>query len=1372
MIFLNKAGSYNLVKTMCYPMQTNRLDRGQLFFIPAPSEIEALQIMDKFKENRSNVRLKLPKVVYLPYKEKLFYGAVAKMWVDKDYNNNVKDRKNRGYTKVTYMNPALSDYNGFIDYSIAIESLLSKAKYTLGNSIGFWRSILKPIDLPHHKKFLVFTTDNMRVKVNTINSITAKNGLNSSNLYLNFLFNLKFHYEDMVNLLRESDYSLIFTDYRFSLYVDNKDIPDDHKEFYTNLFAMLRRMKTGIEIDPEEGDGEFVEEDINNEEEQDIVTTELLDKVQKINEKGIKNKENILTLVNEEEVADITSTNKKDQAAIENAIRINHLITESRVRDLPAISERAKKVDKRYKEIKEKHLTEVIAELENNEMNLIEKKEVPVSKVKEYSEFKIENMDKQYEATAKKARVEMGDNISKGATPLFLSNYKEKEDETSVDNKCKSVSYTFQSPDNSKNSHSFTVRVPELRDGKFLHINGSDKVMVRQKMTLPITRLGNEVLFSSYFGKVFISVSRGNLSKPLGKIKRYFKYIRKKYKADVLGKYFDFTPAYFDLKNKNDVHEEILEVSRFCTRINVRDNYISFKDPNKEFAKIDNVIYTVDPVNNEITDKNGVSISLLDLFSKLLTGENDEVIKLWETIAKKKETTTMAYSNAKILSKDTPLLILILHAFDEILVDLLDILKEDYGLEYKMRFFKNGKKEPRLYSDDEGDQFVFDGFTLDVKYNGIPNRLLLQYLHEIDLSSYKNLKLKGLVESLYNSQHIINMENYRDYFIDNVATKQILDDMGIPSTWGEALIYCNNLLINYDRSIKEISLANERMPSNSEVIHGLLYKEMAEAMIDYSNKVKRGSKSATFSVEKDAVIKKLLVLPNVEESSKLNPIQHIDKTYTISNKGVNGINNERSYTSSKVAWDDSFYGIMSDVSPYTKSAGIAKHLAVNPNITDMKGYFKSKDPKEVTDSEIMSIAETLAPFAQKHDSAPRLAMLMSQYNHTVDVNGAEPALVTYGMDETMNELDTDFNFKMEDDGSIIEINDRFVKVRYDNLKDDKGRGLVRVFNIDKIERNSAKAKYILNKMELNPKINKKPGTKIKKGTVIAYNKNFYHNTGEEIVYKPGPIAWVALANNQSSHEDATVMNVRLAKKLGTTNLKRIAIKLHPRYKIVETANIGSIKPGDVIIKYSEDTGSDFYNSKIDLNLLDDYLLKIKKSNYKGSIRDIYIYYKLTQEEYENMDPTIVEFFNKVKNYYNKNFNSNNIALELAGYEKNRVVDHITKFSGSKKSKVNGDSVDNGEILIEFFIEVETPFSIGDKIIFGSSALKGVCSKIVKDEDSPYGDTTGRKIDAILSTYSPASRMIYSLFMNSSLMGCMMQINNEIRKKLGLEEKWK
>jgi SUMO ligase MMS21 Smc5/6 complex component len=160
-------------------------------------------------------------------------------------------------------------------------------------------------------------------------------------------------------------------------------------------------------------------------------------------------------------------------------------------------------------------------------------------------------MDSQYGEIAAKDRLAIGESFSTNAIPLYLTNYNEKIDMDSTDTKCKIVKFQFESPHNDADKYSFSMRVPELRDGKFLHLNGSDKVMIRQKLAKPIIKLTDSVAFTTYYNKMFIVSTNGNLNKRTSKIKKYMKYIRKNYSNLILGRYFDFTPGYFAHRQKN-----------------------------------------------------------------------------------------------------------------------------------------------------------------------------------------------------------------------------------------------------------------------------------------------------------------------------------------------------------------------------------------------------------------------------------------------------------------------------------------------------------------------------------------------------------------------------------------------------------------------------------------------------------------------------------------------------------------------------------------------------------------------------------------------------------------------------------------------------
>ena len=98
---------------------------------------------------------------------------------------------------------------------------------------------------------------------------------------------------------------------------------------------------------------------------------------------------------------------------------------------------------------------------------------------------------------------------------------------------------------------------------------------------------------------------------------------------------------------------------------------------------------------------------------------------------------------------------------------------------------------------------------------------------------------------------------------------------------------------------------------------------------------------------------------------------------------------------------------------------------------------------------------------------------------------------------------------------------------------------------------------------------------------------------------------------------------------------------------------------------------------------------------------------------------------------------------------------------SKKVKVNNSTLYKGDILVEFFIEIDQSFTSGDKITFGNTALKGVCSKVLPDELRPHGVKTNKVVDAVLSPISPLARMVYSFFLNGVLSECVRKANEDI-----------
>ena len=113
-----------------------------------------------------------------------------------------------------------------------------------------------------------------------------------------------------------------------------------------------------------------------------------------------------------------------------------------------------------------------------------------------------------------------------------------------------------------------------------------------------------------------------------------------------------------------------------------------------------------------------------------------DMVNMWNTIAKSKASDAMVYSRVKVLNQNIPLIYILLQAFDENLLDILEILKNDYGLQYQITSLSQGEKPNKKYDKDDTDRFLFKNFYLDITYKNIPNRCLLTPLNNLDLTSY------------------------------------------------------------------------------------------------------------------------------------------------------------------------------------------------------------------------------------------------------------------------------------------------------------------------------------------------------------------------------------------------------------------------------------------------------------------------------------------------------------------------------------------------------------------------------------------------------------------------------------------------------------
>lgn len=1401
-LFLTNVPNGTLVKTIVFPRETKRVELGTLLYIPTYSRDNLSRIVTKLRSATCNFKFRLPKMVYKPIRQAFMLGNKRVIYNNPKAMRDIKVWRKDGFTSLINMPASITNFNGIVDYTDIFNTTYPKTKFTLKNIITIWDHILTDVN-PDDTKYLVWTKENMGAHVVTSSSIKM-DGWKEKDFYLNFLWQVKFNTNAIIDICVKNNIKIIWTDYKYTYKVDfsdpyYSDVKGRGSKILNNWFMDLRKLRLGTLIEDNSNEEETVATDNNETAELSTtfenpfaktnftVTTVGLDntkKDQKVSS-DVEEPDNVddsdLDILNEVASA-ATEVDKEFSDTLKQALidaskvmkkadldkevnNILNIINNSKKKS-DLIPPRLQEVTNKQNNIINNSISEFMSEVEEINENHIETKEYD-SNMDVFNKFRLTDMNKQYRLKKSKTdQMNILSSISKADNPLFLTNVKETKDTESHDSLITKLHVTYESLEDGKdNRHSFTLNIPELRDDKFLYLGNSDKVMSRQKIALPIVRLKNEVVFTTYYNKMFIRPSSGNISRKNYKIKKFIKALRQRYRSNELT-WITFIPTVGDALNSNTYSEELVDITRYVSKIDIdSQNYLNLDGSDSMIGKLDGLPYYISNINDDIVSEDkSMKFDIIHFIGELIKKRGDkDIYDLWLNSINGRGTNNIMYAICTAAYAKIPILYIILHALNYNLHDLLDKLSREYSLEYSIIPNSEDVKLLRNTDINNVDDFVFKDFVLRIKYNSISNRVLLSRLLVHDFSELPSLNLESIIMDQFSRIEEINLCNIRDLFIDPIS-KEVMDSIGIPSDYVGALIYANALLFNYERPVIENSLKYERMPSNEEIIQGTVYKVISHEYADYNKKLKSGvnKNKLKFSVAPDAVIKKIQASPSISESSKLNPVSHVYNNMTVANKGLEGlgVNEDRAYTIPKRLWDKSFYGIISDVSPYNSNTGKNRQLAVNPNITDIRGFFNERPEnlKTLDASETMSVSEGLGVFAQKHDSSPRTAMGMSQFNHLMPTEGAEPALVTYGLDETLSYMDSDFVYRAKGSGRIIAMSDKYVKIKYDDPEVGE-----QTYAFDAIVRNSEKAFYTPNRMIVNDKL--KVNDVVDEGTVLSYNSMVYEAYDEDIpIFKSGPIVNVAIAHTQYSYEDSALVSETLANKLASKVIKRIVVKLKNTDKIGEFMEINSngvINAGDTIIKYLESDGNDLTNIfGDDMDELSDVLSRDVKSHYQGVLRDIYVYYKMTDIQFKHSDKSIKKFINYVEDYYKVNESTDTFRTSRTA-DNDRLVEHVVSYPVSKPIKINNTILNKGDIMVEFYIEVNQAFSTGDKITFGNSALKGVCSKVLRDEERPYGAVTGRKVDAIISPISPLARMVYSFFLNGILSECVRKANDDI-----------
>ena len=1101
-------------------------------------------------------------------------------------------------------------------------------------------------------------------------------------------------------------------------------------------------MKVGDPDDPEDrstlvdiGDDEPVVQNVNNDNDEG---EDSLDD----DEDDSDNSESKPEDEDETEIKDEPSTDSEEEEEAESDVddkelqkelaRLNH---EKMNRTSTANSARNEELRKKQLKLKlEKISIGELDEVPDVDIETVDISKKIFSTNENVKKVKFDNFNKSYnEGMMEKDILNVFRSLNDKTIPVYITDMKVEDTSTAMDLK---KTYTIKLEDENRVRHSLTVDLPVVYDNNYLYLGGNRKQFVNQLFLKPIVKIAPDtVQICTDFKKIFVYRYGENLSP---KIELFKKIILAQENA-----------KYFKVRRGNGVALsrsvkttiEYDAIAKDVITINARksSNIYSFDQTFYAEQEKLGVLKGTRGDNEIIIGYNSINKTIITIDSnsgKNIIGDiidnfcqdfkNVYGFELWDLANGQKPGKRFMYTYCKIMAKNIPM-VLLLGYYEGLSTTLR---KANIGYQFSDTHPKNISKEKGIIQFADG-YLIFDRYPME-------NSLLLNGLSLVDTKGYPFADFDDvgvyldIFDALYNNRTLASgLDSFYDNMIDPIA-KQTLSQMGFPTDLHGLLLAANILLADNSYS-SEIDMSHFRV-RNNEMISAILYKVVADAFSKYKRTAKNRN-PVKISVPKDAVIKELMGLQNLEDYSVINPITEKEKLRSISAKGPSGINKERAYTQEKRSFDESMIGLMAISTSPDKNCGVVRELTVEPKIMDARGFIDvQKDKKDVNDANAFSYAEALTPLGVSRDDSIRTAMATKQSKHIIPVSDMSPVLISSGVEKTLPyTISKDFAVKAEADGVVdtIDMNSGMMIVQY------KG-GKKEAINLNSVVvKNGAGGFYLSNKLQTKYR----EGQSFKQGDIIAINDTFFSEHFDGHKYNIGTLSKVACLSSFGTFEDSKLITKKLSERMATEMVMNKHIILGPNATVDYIIKKGAkLQVGDKLISYEQSNSEVMVNDLL-ANIGDELKEEIVnlgksqlKSKYTGVVEDIRIYSTVPLEELSPSLRKIVEGYwkdvRKRKSLIKKH------KITDATYSGQTYYELDEPIKPGIDGKVKGYTVDKG-IVIEFFIKFYDPVGVGDKLV-DFAALKGIVCDVIPEGQEPY--TVGRP-DEEISTLFPANSVL-------------------------------
>lgn len=657
-------------------------------------------------------------------------------------------------------------------------------------------------------------------------------------------------------------------------------------------------------------------------------------------------------------------TNDKDVAE-EVLNEVQDKIIDIKDKNAPVNSARDRKLrEEQKKVVVKKETVEEILERDSSNVKIEEdnKSKVMHTTNKNMHKIKFSNFDKTYlDKLFIQDLVSCFDMLKDQNTPFYITNIDIRDTSTNLDYK---ETWTVKLKDELNKNHTITIDIPKFIDNRFMLLNGTKFMILKQNFYNPLVKdTPNTIILTTNYNKITI---QRRSTKSLANIEKIFSLIKKTKDEEM------FTSG--DSSSGNLKYISSLEYDEFSRRLFKfhSENCLLFFS--RDFIK--NNLPKEIP-NNLSNDefyigqegKNKIIINTetgLDRLGRTIT----DIIEMnlpqkYKTIYDGiKSPNQLMFVEGKMAGQFLPIVVVLIMWNG--LSKTLDMMKIQWKFDDKI------KRIPKDISNKKFIRFangilVYEKKTFaELILNGImklkpENFTFEEFNTEVCYTDF--------IYSQWGNYNGINeIMNFYHFLIDPI-TKKVCKDMLLPDDPSGLLIRSVQLLS--DNAYVSKANDNSYRVRSIEIIPGILYTALAN---QYKAYVKSGRK-IPFTLNRRAVISKLLQEKTVEPYSTINPVVEMGKLYTISTKGYRGSNSEHSYDEEKRSYDPTAIGKLAIQSSPDKNVGVNKSLVVEPTIDNARGYrAPNTDIEDLKDVNVMSPSEMLTPGTARNDDSIRVSI--------------------------------------------------------------------------------------------------------------------------------------------------------------------------------------------------------------------------------------------------------------------------------------------------------------------------------------------------------------------------------------------------------------